>query len=136
MTDSVFPAPVLDDVDTGGHWQAIQRHELAIRVCTRCGQVLHVPTAYCHACGGWATSWQVVAPRGKLYSWTTVYRQIHPAFPAPYTLVLVELTELPSARLVGHLPGAPELVAGQAMVATFTQVGDISVPVWRPAARA
>lgn len=91
------PLPVVDDVDTGGHWEALACHELAIRACATCGQVLHVPKAYCHACGGWSTEWRVVAPRGTLYSWTTVFRQIHPAFPAPYTIVLVEVTDLPGA---------------------------------------
>lgn len=125
--------PAVDDLDTGGHWQAARRHELAVRVCARCGRVLHMPKAYCHACGSWDTRWQVVAPVGRLYSWTTVLRQIHPAFPAPYTIVLVELADVPAARLVGHLPGAPELTAGLPMVATFKDIGGISLPVWRPA---
>jgi len=133
MTGAQFPLPVIDDIDTGGHWQAVLRREIAIRVCAGCGEVLHMPTAYCHACGGWNTKWQVVAPRGILYSWTTVYRQIHPAFAAPYTVVLVELTDLPAARLVGHLPGEPDLVAGLEMMATFMDIGDMRVPVWRPA---
>ena len=57
-----------------------------------------MPKAYCHGCGGWSTEWRVVAPRGTLYSWTTVFRQIHPAFLAPYTIALVELTDLSAAR--------------------------------------
>ncbi len=128
------PLPVVDDVDTGGHWEALARHELAIRACATCGQVLHVPKAYCHACGGWSTEWRVVAPRGTLYSWTTVFRQIHPAFPAPYTIVLVEVTDLPGARLIGHLPGEPDLVAGMEMEATFVDFDDVSLPVWHPVA--
>src|SRR5689334_9616089 len=96
--------PVVDDHDTGGFFAAARRDELALRVCDDCDATLHVPTAHCHRCGGWNTSWHEVAGAGTLYTWTVVTHQVHPSYPVPYTVVLVELDERPDARLVGHLP--------------------------------
>ena len=125
------PLPVIDDVDTAGHWEAASRGALAIRVCAECDAVLHMPVAYCRSCGSWRTDWEVVAPRGRIYSWTVVHRQIHPAFPAPYTLALIELLDRPQARLIGYLPGVPELAAGRELVAGFVEIDGISLPEWR-----
>jgi hypothetical protein len=61
-----------------------------------------------------------------------VEHQVHPAFPVPYTIVLVQLDDAP-ARLIGHLPGAPELVEGQAMKVWFETLEDgVVLPQWKP----
>ena len=59
-----------------------------------------------------------MAPLGHLYSWTVAEHQVHPGFPVPYTIVLVELDEVPGVRLVGHLPDARDLTMGMPMQAT------------------
>ena len=128
------PMPVTDDVDTGGFFEAAARGELVIRRCNGCDAVLHVPVAYCYRCGSWEGRWQPVAGSGRLYSWTVVAHQVHPAHPVPYTVVLVELADHPEARLVGQLPGRPDLEPGQAMEVWFEQVSDdVVLPQWRPA---
>jgi uncharacterized OB-fold protein len=128
--------PVDDDLDTGGFFAAARRGELVVRMCTGCDAVLHMPRAYCHSCGSWEGRWQPVAGTGAVYSWTVVEHQVHPGYPVPYTLVLVELDDLPAVRFVGYLPGTPELTAGQAMEVWFETVGDgVVVPQWRPASR-
>ena len=131
--------PVDDDLDTGGFFEAARRGELAVRRCNRCDTVLHVPRMYCRHCGSWDGRWAVVDGRARLYSWTVVHHQVHPAYPVPYTVVLVDLDELPGTRLVGHLAGAPELAVGMPMDVWFEQLGDIDgrpvvVPQWRPRA--
>jgi uncharacterized OB-fold protein len=127
------PLPVVDDVDTAGFFAAAARGALAIRMCNGCDSVLHVPVAFCHRCGSWDTRWQTVAGTGRLYSWTVVTHQVHPAYPVPYTIVLVELDDHPEARLVGQLPGRPELEAGQPMEVWFEHVSDdVVLPQWRP----
>jgi uncharacterized OB-fold protein len=126
-------APVTDDPDTGGFFAAAARGEVALCTCVDCGTVLHLPRAYCWHCGGWNTRWQVVSPRARVYSWTVVEHQVHPAYPAPYTVVLVETVAVPSARLVASLPGRPELQAGQELEAWFETLDDGSVLTqWRP----
>jgi uncharacterized protein len=134
MAAAARPLPVDDDRDTAGFWEAARRHELAILACQDCGAVLHMPRAYCHHCGSWSVGWREVAGRGALRSWTVVDHQSHPAFPVPYTVVLVQLDEAPEVRLVGHLPGEHELADGQPMEAWFEHVGDgVVLPQWRPA---
>jgi uncharacterized OB-fold protein len=74
-----------------------------------------------------------VSGRAALYSWTTVAHQVHPAFPPPYTIVLVELVDYPDVRLVGHLEGEPSLRLGQLMEPWFEKLEDGTVlPQWRP----
>lgn len=126
------PVPVSDDVDTGGFFAAAAEGRLALRTCTACEAVLHLPKSYCHHCGSWDTTWQDVAPTGTLYTFTVVEHQVHPAFPVPYTIVLVSLDEHPGVRLVGHIPGRPALEIGMPMELHIETVGSGTVPNWRP----
>lgn len=129
--DAVRPLPVADDHDTGGFFEAAKRGELVVRACASCDAYLHLPTAYCHRCGSWEGTWKQVSGQGHVYSWTVVAHQVHPAFPAPYTVVLVELDDAPGVRLVGNLPGSPALHEGQAMRVRFDTVADGAVlPQW------
>ncbi len=123
--------PVVDDLDTGGFFAAAANGTLAILHCARCGTVLHMPRAYCRTCRSFDAEWRTVTPRGTVYSYTVVTHQVHPLFPVPYTLVLVELDALPGVRLVGHLDGRPQIAIGQAVQADFERLADDSVlPRW------
>jgi uncharacterized protein len=113
------PAPRTNDPDTGPFWQAAARGELALQFCLGCGNVVHLPRPRCPKCGGTQFEWRGLTPRGSVYAWAVVRHQVHPDFPVPHTLVLVELTDCPQARLVGVLDGAPALQAGQPLHATF-----------------
>lgn len=134
MTAPVPPLlPVSDDRDTGGFWEAAKRGELRLRQCASCGTILHMPRAYCSACGSWEGQWTQVSGRGRLYSWTVVEHQVHAAYPVPYTIVLVELDDAAGTRLVGSIPGSADLEVGQAMEVTFEEIGDgVVLPQWRP----
>ncbi|MGF7234350.1 MAG: Zn-ribbon domain-containing OB-fold protein [Frankia sp.] len=126
--------PVDDDRDTGGFFEAARRHELVVRRCNRCGSLLHLPRAYCHTCGSFEGRWDPVAGTGTVYSWTVVEHQVHPAYPVPYTVILVELDDVPAARYVGRLPGAPDLVAGQRVQVWFDVRDDgTAIPQWKTA---
>jgi uncharacterized OB-fold protein len=128
------PLPVDDDVDTAGFFDAARRGELVIRRCAGCDAVLHLPRAYCRTCGSFEGRWAPVAGTATLYSGTVVVHQVHPAFPVPYTIVLVELDDVPAVRFVGHLPGAPELACGQPMRVWFEQLDDgVVLPQWTTA---
>jgi uncharacterized protein len=62
-----------------------------------------------------------------------VEQQVHGSFPAPYTIVLVELDDMPGIRLVGHLSGIRELRIGIPMRAVFERLDDDAVlPQWEP----
>jgi uncharacterized OB-fold protein len=130
--------PVDDDIDTGGFFDAARRGAVAVRRCNGCDAVLHVPRAYCRRCGSWEGRWEDVSPRATLYSWTTVTHQVHPAHVVPYTIVVVDLDDHPGTRLVGSIPGAHQLTAGQPMEAWFEDVAEVNgrrvvLPNWRQA---
>jgi uncharacterized OB-fold protein len=138
MSDEVTRLlPFVDDPDTSGFFEAAARGELVVRQCNDCDAVLHVPRMYCRFCRSWNGRWQPVDGRASLYSWTVVTHQVHPAYPTPYTLVLVDLDEAPGTHFVGQLPGAHELQAGIPMEVVFEVVGSVDgrptvVPNWRP----
>ena len=127
--------PNADDRETAPFFAAAAEGRLVYRGCLDCGRGLHPPTAHCPHCGGWNTDWKTASGAGWLHSWTTVVRQIHPDFPAPYTLVLVELDEQPDVRLLGRLDGEPPLVPGMAMEVWFERLGPDgpTLPQWKPA---
>lgn len=123
--------PATDDVDTAGFFQAAAEGRLTVRRCSGCDAVLHMPVAYCRYCGGFEGRWADVSPTGRIYSYSVVAHQVHPQFPAPYTVLLVELDELPEVRFVGRLDGRPEVHIGQAVVARFAQLSaDVGLPTW------
>ena len=86
------------------------------------GHVLHLPRSYCAACDTFDVVWQPVAGRGVVHTWTVVEHVVDPAFPVPYTVVLVELVDPPGVRFVSDLPGRPDLRIGQPMVVRFDTV--------------
>ena len=125
--------PVDDDHDTGGFFEAARRGELVVRACSSCGTLLHLPRAFCHRCGSWDGEWRPVAGTGTLHTWTVVDHQVHPAYPVPYTIVLVDLDDAPGVRLLGHLPGSPDLQAGMPMRVRFDEIADgVVLPQWEP----
>ena len=106
MSDGLLQ-PVDDDHDTGGFFEAAAPGRAGVRACSACGAVLHVPAGRtAGTCGSWDGEWRPVAGTGTLHSWTVADHQVHPAYPVPYTIVLVDLDDAPGVRLVGYLPGS------------------------------
>ncbi|WP_082765707.1 MULTISPECIES: Zn-ribbon domain-containing OB-fold protein [unclassified Phenylobacterium] len=126
--------PYASDRETGAFFEAAAQGRLVYKACDDCQHALHPPTDHCPHCGGWNTAWRDARGTGKLHTWTAVMHQIHPDYPAPYTLVVVELDEAPEVRLVGRLDGEPDLTAGQPMEVWFETLGDgPTLPQWKPA---
>jgi uncharacterized OB-fold protein len=127
--------PETEDLDTGGFWAAARSGRLALLRCRACHRVLHLPQPLCDACRSFDVEWfDVEDTASELYSWTVVRQQVNPACSVPYTILLVALRAFPEVRLLGHLHGAPDLVAGMPMELFFEHVDDrVTVPHWRPA---
>lgn len=123
--------PVDFDRDTGAFFQAAKEQRLVYRHCNSCNRGTHPPTQYCKHCGSGDTDWKESEGRGRLYSWTRVEHTVLPAYPAPYAVVVVSLSDAPDVRLIGRINGTPELHAGQPMTVVFETVGDEAVlPNW------
>jgi hypothetical protein len=57
---------------------------------------------------------------------------VHPAFPVPYTVVVVKLDDY-DINLMGSMPGIPGLRVGQPMEVWYEDAGgDVVLPNWRP----
>ena len=129
------PLPVTDDLDTGGFFEAaaprraghphVQRLR---RRAPRAGRLLPPLRELGQPLAGRSPA-PVACTRGP---WST--HQVHPAFPAPYTVVLVELDDHPEARLSASWPAGPRSTAGQPMEVWFERLSDdVVLPQWRPA---
>lgn len=125
------PLPVVDDPDTAGFFAAAARHQLVVRSCSSCRAVLHPPRRHCGACGSWDTEWQELRGTGRVVSWVVAEHPLHPAFPVPYTVLLVEPDDAEGARFVGHLDGAPALHGGARVRVRWEHLADDTVlPQW------
>ena len=100
MAEAVRPFPY-PDRDTAPFWAAQDRHELQFQRCSACGTVRYPVGPLCPQCHSFDFEWITSPGRGTIYSYTVVRHQTHPAFPTPYTVLLVELDEGP--RLIAQL---------------------------------
>jgi uncharacterized OB-fold protein len=126
------PVPVADDHDTGGFFDAAARGAIGVLHCAACDDALHLPRPYCHACDSWDVQWRDHLPRGVVHSFTVIEHPIHPAFPVPYTVLLIDLEDAPGVRLIGHVDGAPDVAVDDRVVAEFDDVREgVVVPRWR-----
>ncbi len=136
MTDPRLAGGILPetgDIDTAGFWDAAREGRLVARMCATCGAVLHLPRAYCSECGRWEGRWEELPGSGRLHSWTVVHHQVHPAYPVPYTIVLVDVDGVEGVRLLGRIDGECDLRADQPMHVWFEEVAeDVFLPQWRP----
>jgi uncharacterized OB-fold protein len=122
-----YPRP---DRDTAPFWEAQRNHELRLQRCSGCGTFRFPVTPLCPACRSFDFDWAPCSGRGTIYSYTVVHHQTHPAFPVPYTIVLVELEEGP--RLIGQLHGAPGAAISIDALARveWEDVPNQPLPVW------
>jgi hypothetical protein len=123
------PVP-LPDRDTAPFWEAQQRHELRFQRCRECTTVRYPVGPLCPQCRSFNFEWITSSGRGTVYSYTVVRHQTHPAFPAPYTVLLVELEEGP--RVIAQLR-APEDAAfaiGSPVSIAWEEHGGQALPVF------
>jgi uncharacterized OB-fold protein len=125
--------PVTDDRETGPFFAAAAQGKLSVKACRNCSKGIHPPVPHCPYCGSADTGWREVTGSGTLHSWSTVAHQVHPDFPVPYTLVVVQLDDVPEIRLIGRIGGEPELRVDQPMALCFEQLAEgVAIPNWSP----
>jgi hypothetical protein len=132
---SLRPVP-LPDEDSRPFWEGCKRGELLMQRCADCGRPRFHPRPLCPKCRSTASEWAPVSGRGTIASRVVVHPPVLPAFAdrVPYAVVLVELEEDPTLRLVGNvLDAAPEEVRiGRPVVVAFEVLTEeITLPQWR-----
>ena len=132
--DKPVPQP---NTFTQFYWDAAKKHQLAIAKCTACGRLNHWPKPVCRFCQSDKLTPQAVSGRGRIYTYTVTHYPYHPAFTkqGPYNVILVELEEDPSVRVISNLVDyTPEqLKVGAPVEVVFEDVTpEITLPKFRP----
>lgn len=129
-----IPRPRLTGL-TGEFYGWLRRHELRFQRCSGCGRFRHVPRELCPECGSDGWEWAPSNGRGTVFTWTTTYRALHPAFTdVPFTQVVVELEEGPRMITSVEGVGEDELRIGMPVEVTFDDVDDeLTFARFRPA---
>jgi uncharacterized OB-fold protein len=86
-------------------WDHIAMGSLALQHCRLCDHVWFPPGPGCPNCGAGGWSWRAVSGRGSIVSWATFRRTYFAEQPAPYTVIVAQLTEGP--LIVADTPADP-----------------------------
>ena len=114
-----------------------RKHELRFQRCQDCATWRHPPRPMCGNCHSMRWEWGVTRGRGTVYSWTTVYQALDPAFAndVPYNVAIVGLDEGP--RLATWITGlAPEQMRlGIPVEVWFDDISEeVALPKFKPLA--
>ncbi len=127
------PAPVPSRF-SAPYWEGCAREELLFLRCSRCHQAIADAARVCWRCRSRDLRWERSVGRGRLYSWTVVWRPQAPVFEVPYAPAIVQLEE--GVFLVTSIVGCePEnLAEGMQMAVEFHPCSDdVKLPYFRPA---
>ncbi|WP_138996649.1 Zn-ribbon domain-containing OB-fold protein [Rhodococcus zopfii] len=130
--------PLVTERGSSGFFSAAAAGEIALLTCEDCGRRIHLPRPRCVYCASTAVTWTRAPRTGTVYSHTVVEHQVHPLFPTPYTVIVVDLDgEADGVRLIGNLPGRADVItAGTPVRCTFEDLGadaagnPVVLPVW------
>jgi len=93
--------------ETQPYWDGCKNHELHIQKCAACSHYQFYPRLYCTVCMSEKVEWVKALGRGKVLSFTIVYRPVTQAFAAdvPYVVALITLDEGP--QMMSNVVGCP-----------------------------
>ncbi|MGH3096524.1 MAG: Zn-ribbon domain-containing OB-fold protein [Streptosporangiales bacterium] len=134
MTAKAVPVPT---PETQRFWDGTRDDELWIQRCDSCGSAYFYPRPSCPRCGSEDVAWMRASGRARLYSYVISYLPA-PGFEddVPYVIAIVELVEGPRmmTNIVGVDPDPDRLVLDMPLRVRFTQRGEVSLPMFAPAA--
>jgi uncharacterized protein len=140
--ESAWLLPDLDDEDTAGFWEHAARGELVVQGCKDCGARAWPPRPMCPVCQSIRRTWVAVSGRGKVWSYVVPHPPLLPAFAelAPYNVIVVELDEDPTLRMVGNLVATVDgeineldprgVEIGEPVRVAFHRIDDVTLPRW------
>ena len=136
------PLPKIDSV-TAPFWEATLRGELRMQACAACGRLRFPPRPMCPNCHSLEHEWRLMSGRGTVWSFVVPHPPLLPAFMplAPFNVVVVELDEDATLRMVGNLVVSPDgpinevdpatIEIGQPVRVVFQRVADdVALPRW------
>jgi len=137
-----FILPGLEDPAARPFWDGTARGELLIQACGSCGATRMPPRPMCPACRSIDVAWKKVSGRGRVWSFVVPHPPLLPAYAevAPYNVIVVELEDDPSIRLVGNLVASADgginevdpatIRIGEPVRVVFAQIEDVALPRW------
>ena len=135
MTRFDLPSP---DFETQPFWDAAKEGRLLIRHCNACGEYHFYPRPFCPSCWSEDVEWFDASGRATLYTWSVVYQNDLPPWPArvPYVAAVVDLAEGPRMQTNVVDCAFDALAAGMELEVVFQETSeDFTIPVFRPVAR-
>jgi uncharacterized OB-fold protein len=128
---------VLPSIDHPGafFWTSGADGRLRFLRCSACSYFIHPPAPYCPQCGGRCAAPEVVAGRGKLYSYTVNHQPWH-GIGEVYIIGVVAMDEQPDLRLLTNLVDvtANDVRIGMRVEVVFEDHAPVYLPLFRPAA--
>jgi uncharacterized OB-fold protein/acyl dehydratase len=117
--------------DNGWWWEAVDRGEILIQKCSRCGALRHPPRPMCPECQ--STEWGTTpcAGHGSVHSYVVMHHPPMPGYDFPVAVGLIDLDE--GTRLVANIVDCPfeELHIGMKVEASVEEQGGVKMPVFR-----
>ncbi len=142
MIDTI-PLPATDDLHDAPFWSAALRSELVVQSCEGCARLRFPPRPVCPYCQSTAHQWRVLSGAATVWSYAKPSSPLLPAFEAltPYVVVLAQIDEDPSIRIIGNLvspagggiTGVDDagLAIGAPLRVAFRQYApDVALPCW------
>ena len=131
------PPRVLPSIDgpAAFFWTSGADGRLRFLRCSACSYFIHPPVPYCPQCGGRRAAPEVVAGRGKLYSYS-VNHQPWDGIGEVYIICVVAMDEQPDLRLLTNLVDvtAADVRIGMPVEVVFEDHAPVYLPLFRPAA--
>lgn len=117
------------------HWQGAAEGKLMVQRCDDCGAYVFTPRERCRSCFGDKLRWVQSSGKGTVYSYTIVHRPPDPSFDPPYCPAIIELDE--GWMMLSNVVEADltRIAIGDPVEVAFKDMGDITLPVFRPADR-
>jgi len=140
----VIEGLILPDVghpEVAPFWEGCAAGELRVQACASCGRRRMPPRPMCPYCRSFDDRWEVMSGPARVWSVVIPHPPLLPAYgnQVPYNVVVVELDDDRSIRLVGNVvteAGAPlnsidprTIEIGDELQVVFSQVAD---DVWLP----
>jgi uncharacterized OB-fold protein len=122
----------VNDRFTAPFWEAAEAQRLVVARCAACGRMRMPPTPFCPQCRSQVLEWQLLSGRGKVFTYTIVWRAILPEMQdsIPYAPAVIDLEGAPGCRLVSNVVDVPvnRIVVGMPVQVVWDQVNGVTVP--------
>jgi uncharacterized protein len=127
-----IPAPVPSRFSVP-YWDGCNREELLYLRCSNCQVAIADAARICWRCHSRDLRWEKSLGRGRIYSWTIVWRPQTPVFEVPYSVAIIRLDEgiFVVSSIIGCEP--EDLAEGMEVAVEFHPADDtVKLPYFRP----